>query len=147
MERCTRLGDRELDTIIGRGHLPAIVSLSARKSRLSLIAKAATKGVQGVKEAVLALPKPSSEHVHTITSDKMQTATSHSLIHHAKGLNENTNGLIRKYFPKECDFTTITQKDIEGVMDKLNNRPRKCLDMKTPNQVFFGINPNAALAS
>ena len=64
-----------------------------------------------------------------------------------RGLNENTNGLIRQYFPKDCDFTTINARDIQRAMDKLNNRPRKCLGMRTPNQVFFGINPTAALAS
>jgi len=64
-----------------------------------------------------------------------------------RGLNENTNGLIRQYFPKKHDFTTITEKDISMVMSKLNNRPRKCLGFKTPNQVFFGINPYVALAT
>ncbi len=56
----------------------------------------------------------------------------------AGGLNENTNDLIRQYFSKDRDFTTITEQEIKMAMDKLNNRPRKCLDMKTPNQVFFG---------
>ena len=64
-----------------------------------------------------------------------------------RGLNENTNGLIRQYFPKRHDFTTITQDQIDRVMDKLNNRPRKCLGMKTSKQVFFGINPPVALVS
>lgn len=64
-----------------------------------------------------------------------------------RGLNENTNGLIRQYFPKNCDFTTITAQQIKRVMNKLNNRPRKLLGFKTPNQVFFGINPPVALAS
>jgi transposase, IS30 family len=64
-----------------------------------------------------------------------------------RGLNENSNGLIRKYFPKGSDFTTITRKDIQRAMDKLNNRPRKFLGLRTPNQVFFGINSTVALAS
>ena len=64
-----------------------------------------------------------------------------------RGLNENTNGLIRQYFPKRHDFTTITQDQIDRVMDKLNNHPRKCLGMKTSKQVFFGINPPVALVS
>jgi len=64
-----------------------------------------------------------------------------------RGLNENTNDLIRQYFPKKHDFRTITQKQIDRVMDNLNNRPRKCLGIKTPNQVFFGIKPNVALTS
>jgi len=55
--------------------------------------------------------------------------------------------LVRQYFPKDRDFSTITDNEVQSVMDKLNNRPRKCLGMKTPNQVFFGINPPVALAS
>ena len=64
-----------------------------------------------------------------------------------RGLNENTNGLIRQYLPKKTDFKKVTQKQIDNVMEKLNNRPRKCLGFKTPNQVFFGINPTVALQS
>lgn len=162
VERRTRLGDWELDTIIGKGHKQAIVSLTERKSRLALIAKVPTKEAEGVKEAVLRLLTPLSEHVHTITSDNGKEFARHEAIAESlnadfyfahpyasweRGLNENTNGLIRQYFPKGCDFTSITNKDIRRVMDKLNNRPRKCLGMKTPNQVFFGINPAVALAS
>ena len=54
-----------------------------------------------------------------------------------RGTNENTNGLIRQYFPKSRDFTTITQQEINTVMKRLNNRPRKRLGYLTPNQVFF----------
>lgn len=48
-------------------------------------------------------------------------------------LNENTNGLVRQSFPKSHDFTAISQQDIQKVMNKFNNRPRKFLGMKTPN--------------
>ena len=54
-----------------------------------------------------------------------------------RGTNENTNGLIRQYFPKNRDFTTITQQEINMAMERLNNRPRKRLGYQTPNQVFF----------
>ena len=65
-----------------------------------------------------------------------------------RGLNENTNGLIREYFPKGSDFTKITLVETRSVMDKLiNNRPRKCLGMDTPNQLFFNIDPTVALAT
>jgi IS30 family transposase len=62
-----------------------------------------------------------------------------------RGTNENTNGLIRQYFPKNHDFTTITDKQLMDVKDKLYNRPRKVLGMKTPNELLFGITPNVAL--
>lgn len=162
VERRTRLGDWELDTLIGKGHKQAIVSLTERKSRLALIAKVPSKHADKVSDAVLSLLAPLAAHVHTITSDNGKEFARHEAISESlnaafyfahpyasweRGLNENTNGLIRQYFPKGQDFSTITEDEIKMVMDKLNNRPRKCLGMKTPNQVFFGINPPVALAS
>lgn len=162
VERRCRIGDWELDTLIGKGHKQAIVSLTERKSRLALIAKVPSREAEGVKDSVLALLRPLAAHVHTITSDNGKEFARHEVIAKVlnaeyyfahpyasweRSLNENTNGLIRQYFPKGCDFTTITDKDIQHVMSRLNNRPRKCLGMKTPNQVFFSINPSVALTS
>ena len=53
-----------------------------------------------------------------------------------RGLNENTNGLLRQYFRKYSDFSKITQKDVDKALFELNNRPRKCLDFLTPAEVF-----------
>lgn len=162
VESRTRLGDWELDTIIGKGHKQAIVSLTERKSRLTLIDKVERRTATQVTDAILRLLKPIAHRVHTLTSDNGKEFAHHEAIAKGlnakfffahpyasweRGLNENTNGLIRQYFPKYRDFTTITQEEINQVMDKLNNRPRKCLGVKTPNQVFFGINPPVALAS
>ena len=58
-----------------------------------------------------------------------------------RGTNENTNGLIRRYFPKGTDFNKVTAKQLKYVQDKLNNRPRKIINYKTPNEIF---NLNAA---
>ncbi len=158
----TRLGDWELDTIIGKGRRQVLVSLTERTSRLALIAKVSNKEAEGVTHAILKLLAPLSEQVYTLTADNGKEFAQHEAIAKAlnadfyfahpyasweRGLNENTNGLIRQYFPKSCDFTTITQKDLDHVMHKLNNRPRKCLGMQTPNQVCFGINPIVALVS
>jgi len=63
------------------------------------------------------------------------------------GLNENANGLIQQYFPKKKDFTMITKEDVLFVMERLNNRPSKCLGFKTPNHVFTGIKSEVALAT
>lgn len=158
----SRLGDWELDTIIGKGHKQAIVSLTERKSKLSLIAKVPRKTADLVAKAIIHLLAPIAERVHTLTSDNGKEFAQHETMAKTldadfyfahpyssweRGLNENTNGLIRQYFPKNCDFTTITTQQIKRVMNKLNNRPRKTLGFKTPNQVFFGINPPVALAS
>ena len=53
-----------------------------------------------------------------------------------RGTNENTNGLLREFYPKRFDFSTITQNDLDVVVNIINNRPRKCLGYKTPAEVF-----------
>jgi len=162
VEARSRLGDWELDTIIGKGHQQAVVSITERKSRYTLIQKVKRKTAQCVSNAIINLLSPFSKKVHTLTSDNGKEFAEHKTIANKlnakfyfahpyasweRGLNENTNGLIRQYFPKSRDFTTITQKEINRAMNRLNNRPRKCLGIKTPNQVFLGINPAVALAS
>ncbi|MDR4460263.1 MAG: IS30 family transposase [Nitrospirales bacterium] len=162
VERRTRLGDWEVDTIIGKGHQQALVSLTERKSHFSLLAKVVRKSADAVASAVITLLQSLSLPLHTLTSDNGKEFAYHETIAQAlkvrfffahpyaaweRGLNENTNGLIRQYFPKQRPFQTITQEEIQRVMNKLNNRPRKTLGFKTPNQVCFGINPSVALAS
>ncbi len=158
----TRIGDWELDTIIGKGRRHALVSLTERTSRLALIAQVPNKEAAGVPQAILTLLLPLAKHVHTLTADNGKEFAQHEAIAAAllakfyfahpyasweRGLTANTNGLIRQYFPKHWDFTTITSKDLDHVKHKLNNRPRKCLGRQTTNQVYLGIHPSVALAS
>lgn len=157
-----RIGDWECDTIIGKGHKQAIVSLTERKSRFTLIKKVRHKTAQSVSKTIIDLLSPLSDQVLTMTSDNGKEFANHKTIAQAletsfyfahpyspweRGLNENTNGLIRQYFPKNRDFDTITEQEINNVMNRLNNRPRKCLGTKTPNEVLLGIKPTVALAS
>ena len=149
----SRIGDWETDTIIGKAHKQAIVSLTERKSGLALIYKVDRRTKENTEGAIKRLLGSISKQVHTITSDNGKEFGNHKKI--AKGLkcdfyfahpyaswergtNENTNGLIRQYFPKSRDFRTITDKELIRAMKRLNNRPRKRLGYKTPNQVFFG---------
>lgn len=157
-----RFGGWELDTMTGKNHRHALVTLVEHKSRLTLIAKVARKTAEAVAKVIIRLLKPLSPWVHSLTADNGREFSRHQKITKAlgarfyfvhpfasweRGLNENTNGLIRQYFPKKHDFSTITQTQIERLMDKLNKRPQKCLGIKTLNQVFFGIKPNVALAT
>lgn len=138
------------------------MSLTERKSRLSLIAKVARKSANEVATAVIGLLKPLGLPLHTLTSDNGKGFALHETIAQAlkvrfffahpyasweRGLNENINGLIRQYFPKQRRFATITEEEVQSVMTKLNNRLRKALGFQTPNQVCFGITPSVALAS
>lgn len=157
-----RLGDWEVDTIIGNGHRHAIVSLADRKSRLALLKKVDRKTAEAVADAVIELLQPLVERTHTITADNGKEFADHErmakdlqaevFFAHAyssweRATNENTNGLIRQYFPKKRSFASIDQREIDFVMERLNNRPRKCLGFKTPNHVFFNHSPVVALRS
>lgn len=148
-----RIGDWELDTIISKGRKQAIVSLTERKARLALIAKVQSRDAKTVSKAIQKLLLPLRHKVHTLTSDNGREFTRHEEIAAVleaeyyfthpysaweRGTNENTNGLIRQYFSKNRDFATIASEEIKMAMNRLNNRPRKCLGYHTPNEVFFG---------
>jgi len=155
VDRKTRIGDWEVDIVIGKGHQQALVTLTERKSMYTLIAHVKRRTAKAVRRAIVRLLRHMKRWVHTITSDNGKEFAEHEVIAQQlnadfyfahpyasweRGLNENINGLIRQYFPKKMDFSTITQKQLNLVMKKLNNRPRKTLDSKTPHEVFFNIN-------
>ena len=96
---------------------------------------------------------PIRNYIHTVTSDNGKEFSFHKEVSDAldcgfyfchpyrsceRGLNENTNGLLRQYFPKGTDFTEITNNQIVAAQERLNHRPRKSLGYKTPFEVFFG---------
>jgi transposase, IS30 family len=150
--RKSRFGDWELDTIIGARHKGGILSAVERKSKLTRLRQLATKAAAEMKDNSIALLAPLAARVHTITVDNGKEFCEHELIAAGlqarvyfahpyasweRGLNENTNGLVRQYFPKKYPFAKITTKDLQQVEDLLNNRPRKTLGYRTPNEVFF----------
>src|SRR6266404_1182484 len=147
-----RFGDWEADTIIGARHKRGILSAVERKSKLTRLRQLQTKAAAEMKDASVALSGPLADRVHTITVDNGKEFCEHELIalrlqariyfahpyaSWERGLNENTNGLVRQYFPKKYDFARITNSDLQQVEDLLNNRPRKTLGYRTPNEVFF----------
>jgi len=160
VEQRERLGDWEIDTLIGKGHHGALVSLVERKSRFTLLQAVDQCQAELVSQATISLLKPFAEKVHTITGDNGKEFANHTQIAKAleaafffahpysaweRGTNENTNGLIRQYFPKDSNFLLSTFKEVLSVTDKLNHRPRKCLDFLTPFEVF--LEPSVALQS
>ena len=162
VDQRSRIADWEMDTIIGAHHQGVLLSLVERKSRLCLIARLANKSAQEVERTTINLLDSIKEKVHTVTSDNGKEFAKHESIAKnldarfflahpyaswEKGLNENTNELIRKHFPKKTQFNHISDQQVQLVMEKLNNRPRKCLGMKTPNQLFFKDHSFVALRS
>ena len=152
VEQRKRVGDWEADTIIGQNHQQAILSLVERKSKLCLLKKVERNTAASVEHAMCELLRPLAAKVYTITSDNGREFANHESVAKKlnaafyfahpfaaweRGTNENTNGLVRQYFPKGSDFSKITADDIQQVTARLNNRPRKRLSYRTPQRVFF----------
>jgi IS30 family transposase len=146
-----RVGDWEADTIIGKHHKGALMTLDERKSKLRLAAPLPSKKAQPVKQAAIDLLHPIKRFVETITFDNGKEFSLHEAIARAldcetyfarpyhsweRGQNENANGLLRQYFPKTMELVDVTLKQVLEAVDKLNSRPRKCLGFKTPYEVF-----------
>lgn len=152
VDQKVRLGDWEADTIIGKNHQQAIVSLVERKTKYCVLAKVSRKTAKLVSGATIKRLGEMKNCVKRITSDNGREFAGHQQIAHAlsadfyfarpyhsweRGLNENTNGLVRQYFPKQIKFALVTDEQIQTVEDKLNNRPRKTLGYRTPKELFF----------
>ena len=155
-----RIGDWEVDTIVGKGHHQAIVTLTERKSRFSLLRKVDRRTAELVSDAMIDLLQPVADRTHTITGDNGKEFAEHERIAQElcsdfffahpyaaweRGSNENMNGLVRQYIPKNRELKSVSNDELEIVMTKLNHRPRKCLDFMSPFEVFF--NHSVALTS
>ncbi|MDP0590033.1 MAG: IS30 family transposase [Candidatus Endonucleobacter bathymodioli] len=147
----SRIGDWEIDTVISKGHSGALVTIAERVMKYTVSAQVDSKSATDVTTATIALLKPFKDLVHTIKADNGKEFAYHEKISKAlsadvyfahpyssweRGLNENTNGLLRQYFPKNTDFKKVTQIEVERAVKRLNSRPRKYIGFKTPDQLM-----------
>ena len=152
VERKIRIGDWEGDTVVGRNHQGALVTLVDRKSKLTLIGKVDRYTAEAVEKTIIYLMELLPRRNYTLTVDNGKEFASHESVADTlrikvyfadpysawqRGLNENTNGLIRQYVPKGSDVRILTDEQVQHIMDRLNNRPRKSLGYLTPNEVFY----------
>lgn len=153
IEQRLRLGDFEGDTILGPPGTGGLVTLVCRRSRFTIITKIQSKDADHVHQRIKQrLKELAADHRRSITFDNgtefalcrrlekhldMQLYFADPGCPHQRGTNENTNGLIRQYFPKGTDFRNVSHYQVSEVEDRLNNRPRACLDFQTPSDVFF----------
>jgi len=156
----SRVGDWEIDTVIGKGHSGALVTVVERVTKFTVSKQVEGKTAAAVTKATIDLLKPMQDAVLTITADNGKEFAYHEEICEAldadvyfahpyssweRGLNENTNGLLRQYFPKKTDFKKVTQSEVKRAVERLNARPRKLLGFKTPNDLM--AKHRAALAA
>ena len=146
-----RIGDWEIDTVIGKGHSGALVTIVERVTKFTLAKQVSNKTAEKVTQATIELLRPYKDIVQTITADNGKEFAYHEKISEAletdvffahpyssweRGLNENTNGLLRQYFPKSTDLKNVTQKEVRHAVNRLNTRPRETLFFKTPGDLI-----------
>jgi len=147
VDQRSRVGDFEIDLIIGKNHKNAILTIVERKSGFALLRKLPSKEAAITAEQLVDALMPIKEHVHTITSDNGKEFAKHEFVAKAldtsfyfatpyhsweRGVNENYNRLVRQYFPKKTSFDNITEEQLLTVQNKLNNRERKRLGFVSP---------------
>jgi IS30 family transposase len=157
VEEKSRTGDWEADLVSGVRHRGFLVSLVERKSKYTLIGRVRNKTSEEVRAEIERLLAPYKDKVWTITYDNGREFSEHDLVnehlecrsyfakpYHSweRGLNENTNGLIRQYFPKGSDLREAGEEDVVFVMNRLNNRPRNTLAFQTPQELFINSGSN-----
>ena len=150
VESRSRLGDWEADTVVGKAHGACLVTLVGRKSGLLVGGKAQKKRSVAINKAIIKALK--GQPKESITPDRGSEFAAHAAVtkalsvefyfalpHHPwqRGTNENTNGLLREYFPKGQPLERVSVDDIQKVYDKLNLRPRKRLGYRTPHEVHY----------
>ena len=157
IERRQRLGDFEGDTVLGPPGTGGVATLVDRQSRFTIIIKVRSKDANHVHQQLKQrLKELDEERRRSITFDNgTEFARCHRLEKHLglnlyfadpgcpyqRGTNENTNGLIRQYFPKGTDFRDVSHGQVRATENKLNSRPRACLGFRTPAEVFFEKTP------
>lgn len=149
-----RLGDWEGDTVIGHGHCGVLVTLVDRMSRFTLIRCLPNRQSERVSAAIIEMLRPHRLQCHTLTFDNGLEFADHQFFgsylgadvyfahpYHSweRGTNENTNGLIRQYFPKKMSLLGISEQAVCDAAERLNHRPRKCLNWRTPYEVFYEL--------
>ena len=148
----TEIGHWEGDTVVGKNQDGFAVTLVERTSRLLEAVKTETKSAREVQQAVVtALQDRPISWVKTITVDNGTEFAEHEAIAgrlgvsvyfadpysaYQRGSNEQVNGLIRRRLPKGTSFKNLTQEHLDKIVENINNRPRKCLGYRTPNEVF-----------
>ena len=150
-EERSRIGNWEGDTVASTVNGPCLVTLTDRRSRFLLSRKSDKKNSVYVRDVIIDCLK--GQPLHSIIPDRGKEFPKHPEVTEAldgvqfylpkphqpwkRGTNENTNGLLREYFPKGQDLSEYKDEYIQQKVDELNKRPRKCLGFRTPYEIYY----------
>jgi IS30 family transposase len=149
VEQCKRCGDWESDLVIGDNAIATFVERFSKYLRAIVMPdRTAEAFVRAAQQAFEIIPQPlrltmTHDNGSEISSHEKITEQLHITVYCAqpyhfweRGLNENTNGLLRDFFPKGTNFQEVSQEELDHVVDLINNRPRRSLNFRTPQEVL-----------
>lgn len=152
VDEVSRIGDWEADTVIGSNHKGVIVTINERLSGINLAVPVASKSAKLVRAAIIEQLRPYRHLVHTITVDNGKEFAGHKQIAQEldcdvyfahpyssweRGRNENSNGRLRRFFPKRTSFVNLSREKVDQAVQTMLDTPRKMLGWRTPKETFL----------
>jgi transposase, IS30 family len=152
VEKRRRIGDVEVDLMLGKNHQPGLLVITDRASLKTSLVKISTKASKQIAKSIIRKMKPCGHWLKTITYDndlafalhktvneelKTKSFFTHPYTSQEKGTVENRIGVLRRFFPKKTDFTKVTARQVSQVEKMLNERPVRKFNYQTPNAVFL----------
>lgn len=161
VDQKTRIGDWEADTVIGKRSRGALLSMVERQTKFLVLGHLKRKTADQTREEQVRCLWPYRDRVLTITQDNGREFARHEEVAEQleadiyfahpyasweRGLNENSNGLIRQYFPKDRELRDVNPDELKEAVDRLNHRPRKLLGYQTPYEAFHHVSKSLTVA-
>ncbi len=155
VEERSRIGDIEIDSVVGPFNHAGIITGTERRSRYNMARLVKNKTGNETLTKLLEMLLVHKKKIKTITSDNGVEFALHLAIaselnaqyyfadpysSYQRGSNEHGNGMIRRYFPKGTDFSLVTEGELQLALYKINHLPRKIHNGKTAHEIFYGIN-------
>jgi transposase, IS30 family len=152
VEKRKRIGDVEVDLMLGKNHQPGLLVITDRASLKTSLVKISTKASKPIAKSIIRKMKPCKQWLKTMTYDndlafalhttvnkelKTKSFFTHPYTSQEKGTVENRIGVLRRFFPKKTDFTQVTAKQVNRVEKMINERPVRKFNYQTPNTVFL----------
>lgn len=152
VEKRKRIGDVEVDLMLGKNHQPGLLVITDRASLKTSLVKISTKASKPIARSIIRKMKPCKQWLKTMTYDndlafalhatvneelKTKSFFTHPYTSQEKGTVENRIGVLRRFFPKKTDFTKVTARQVNQVEKMINERPVRKFNYLTPNAVFL----------
>lgn len=160
VEKRSRIGDMEVDLMLGKNHQPGLLVITDRASLKTTLIKISTKAAKSIARSIIGRMKPHAQWLKTFTYDNDLAFAMHTMVNQQlktksffthpytsqeKGTVENRIGVLRRFFPKQTDFSKVSTAKVKQVEKLINQRPVRKFNYLTPNEVFLQKLPVALI--